>query len=325
MDVVPITGGSPAARGCLAHRPLEEPGRTPAVPFLREIGGVDELLKKLNYKPPAPVTVLGAPPEARPLIERWAGEVDVHQQLATGERFVVAFMRSRAEVAEQAPVVVRALDDDAVLWMAYPKKSSKRYRSDLGRDDSWQPLGDLGYEAVRQVAVDADWSALRFRRAAQIARLARDPSRAMSAEGKRRAGRAAPGPPAVAEFLQTVPEARRDMVAAVDAVIRDAAPELEPALWQRMLGYGRYHYRYASGREGDSYVVALANQKQYVSLYLCGVVDGQYLAEANARRLGHVSVGKSCVRFKKLEDLDLGVVRELVRATADAVAHDSGT
>ncbi len=154
---------------------------------------MDEVLKKLNYKAPAPVTVLAAPPEVRELLDRWSDEVEVRESLGATERFVLAFMRSRADVAEQAPVVVSALDEDAVLWMAYPKKSSKRYRSDLGRDDSWQPLGDLGYESVRQVAIDDDWSALRFRPAVQIGRLARDPSRAMSAEGKRRTARAPEG------------------------------------------------------------------------------------------------------------------------------------
>ncbi len=86
-----------------------------------------------------------------------------------------------------------------------------------------------------------------------------------------------------------------------------------------MLGYGSYHYRYATGREGDAFAIGLANQKQYVSLYLNATVDGAYLAETNAGRLGKVSVGKSCVRFKKLDDLDLDVVAELVRTAADSV------
>jgi hypothetical protein len=127
-------------------------------------------------------------------------------------------------------------------------------------------------------------------------------------------------PTPVEHFLESLPADRLPLVEGVHQVIRNAAPELEPAMWKGMLGYGAYHYRYASGREGDSYVVGLANQKQYVSLYLCAVVDGAYLAEANADRLGKVSVGKSCVRFKRLEDIDLDVVAELVRAAADAMA-----
>jgi hypothetical protein len=106
-------------------------------------------------------------------------------------------------------------------------------------------------------------------------------------------------------------------------VIRRAAPELKPFVLDKYLAYGPHHYRYASGREGDWFVVGLANQKRYVSVYLCAVVDGEYLAEANASRLGKVSVGKSCIRFTKLEQLDLGVLAELVRQSADAVADGS--
>ena len=243
----------------------------------------------------------------------------MRRRLGKDETFVLAFVRSAAELTERAPRLVAATADDAVLWLAYPQKSSKRYRSDLGRDDSWQPLGDLGMEPVRSVAIDADWSAVRFRRAAHIGRLDRDPSRLPAAEGRTRSTRAPADPPAVAEYLAALPEERRGAVSRVHEVIRRAAPELEPALWGKMLGYGKYHYRYATGREGDFYVVGLANQKQYVSLYLCATVDGAYLAESNAGRLGKVSVGKSCIRFKKLEDLDLDVVAELVRAAADSV------
>ena len=284
---------------------------------------MDALLKKLNHKPSTPVTVLHAPPEVEPLFDGWSGEAKVTRRLGKQEAFVLAFVRSAAELSTRAPRVVAALVDDGILWLAYPKKSSKRYRSDLGRDESWQPLGDLGMEPVRSVAIDADWSAVRFRRAAHIERLDRDPSRLLSADGRRRSTRVPADPPAVVDFLTSLPDERRGAVSAVHEVIRRAAPELEPALWGKMLGYGTYHYRYASGREGDFYVVGLANQKQYVSLYLCAAVDGAYLAETNAGRLGKVSVGKSCVRFKKLEDLDLDVVAELVRTAADSVPEPS--
>lgn len=104
----------------------------------------------------------------------------------------------------------------------------------------------------------------------------------------------------------------------VDQVIQAAAPGLERVLaggmgGNPMIGYGMFHYKYASGREGDWPVVALANQKNYMSVYICAVTDdGAYIAEANADRLGKVSVGRSCIRFKKLEDLNLEVLTELL-------------
>lgn len=283
---------------------------------------MDALLRKLNHRLAATVTVLGAPPEMQPALERWSAETMVRRELSDREQFVLAFVDSRADIARCAAEVVAALDGDATLWMAYPKKSSRRYRSDVGRDDSWQPLGDLGFEPVRQVALDADWSALRFRRTEHIRTLTRQPSMALSDEGRRRTIRPpaaeTPGTPQpVAAFLAALPEDRRPILQAVHDVIRAAAPTLQPTMWNTMIGYGSYHYRYASGREGDWFVVGLANQKRYVSLYLCATVDGSYLAEANAQRLGKVSVGKSCIRFRRLADLDLDVVAELVRTAAD--------
>ena len=278
---------------------------------------MDALLKKLNHKPGLAVTVLGAPPEIEALLEAWSAETKVKRRLGGDEGFVLAFVRSAAELAERAPKLAAALANDGVLWLAYPKKSSKRYTTDLSRDASWQPLGDLGMEPVRQVAVDEDWSALRFRRAEHIARLERDPSRIMSAEGRRRSTRPPADPAPVKEFLAALPEDRRPIVQRVHEVIRAAAPQLTPAVAGGMLGYGPFHYRYASGREGDTFVVSLASQKRYVSLYLSATADGAYLAESNADRLGNVSVGKSCIRFKKLEDLDLDVLGELVRTSAE--------
>ena len=127
-------------------------------------------------------------------------------------------------------------------------------------------------------------------------------------------------PPEVRAFLAALPEDRRPTLTRVHEVIRAAAPELEPAVTGAMLGYGPFRYHYASGREGDAYVVNLANQKRHVSLYFNATVDGAYVAEANAGRLGNVSVGKSCVRFRTVDDLDLDVLAEVVRTAAASSA-----
>ncbi len=116
-----------------------------------------------------------------------------------------------------------------------------------------------------------------------------------------------------AQYIAGLPEERRTAVVAIDKAIRKAAPTLEPHVSSGMLGYGRYHYKYASGREGDAAVVGLASQKNHLSMYMCVTENGKHLPEANATRLGKVSVGKGCIRFKKLEDLDLPVAMELVK------------
>jgi hypothetical protein len=98
--------------------------------------------------------------------------------------FVLIFVKSCSEIQHYADAVKTALNEDALLWLAYPKKSSKKYQSDISRDDGWQPVGDLGFEGVRQIAIDEDWSAVRFRDARFIKSMSRDKKRAMSKEGK---------------------------------------------------------------------------------------------------------------------------------------------
>jgi len=147
---------------------------------------VHPALQKLNARPGVPVTVLAAPPEVESLLMAWAEDSDVRQVLGADEQFVLGFVRSACDVAALAQLVVPVLASDAVFWLAYPKKSSKRYRSDLSQMHGWQPLGDLGFESVRQISIDGDWSALRFRRAEHIAALRRQSSMAMSDHGKER-------------------------------------------------------------------------------------------------------------------------------------------
>ena len=127
-------------------------------------------------------------------------------------------------------------------------------------------------------------------------------------------------PPAVDEFLDGLAEPRRSLVAAVDETIRSAAPELAVAADGRFLGYGPFHYRYASGREGDTFAISMMSGAQALSVYVLGADGDRYLAEANAERLGKVSVGKSCIRVKRIEHLDLDVLAELVRRSADQLA-----
>lgn len=103
----------------------------------------------------------------------------------------------------------------------------------------------------------------------------------------------------------------------LDRLIRSEAPALKREMLtsetMNMVGYGMFHYKSISGREGDWPVIALANQKNYMSLYLCATEDGKYMAEANASELGKVSVGRSCVRFKKLENLNLDTVKKILQ------------
>ncbi len=79
-----------------------------------------------------------------------------------------------------------------------------------------------------------------------------------------------------------------------------------------MLGYGSFKYVNYKKETVDWPIIGLASQKSYISLYVCALEDGKYIAEKYKDTLGKVSVGKSCIRFKKLEDLDLKGLREIL-------------
>lgn len=122
-----------------------------------------------------------------------------------------------------------------------------------------------------------------------------------------------PTPQTPEDFLAGLPSDRQEILRALDATIRKAVPRQKPKMWSKLIGYGDYHYKYATGREGDWFLIGLGSMKNYVSLYICAVEDGKYLAESFKQELGKVDVGKSCIRFKKLEDINLDVVAKLCK------------
>jgi hypothetical protein len=121
------------------------------------------------------------------------------------------------------------------------------------------------------------------------------------------------------DYIAQIPEPRREEIQRLHDLIQKVVPELKPAVMGEGIGYGSYHYKYASGREGDWPPVGLSSRKRYISVYLLGVRDGKYVAEANAHRLPKADVGKSCIRFKRLADIDLDVLADVIREGASAL------
>src|SRR5215213_2449 len=112
----------------------------------------------------------------------------------------------------------------------------------------------------------------------------------------------------------------------VDALVTAAAPgidrQLVPVGSGAMLGYGLMPYRPRSAKVTTAVpLIALAAQKRHLSLYVCAVVDGAYLAEARADRLGKVSCGRSCIRFTSLDRVDTVELDRLVRDAVAATAQ----
>ena len=114
------------------------------------------------------------------------------------------------------------------------------------------------------------------------------------------------------EFIERLDEPQRTEIRKLHDLITEIAPDLEVQPGEKIIGYGPYHYRYASGREGDAHLIGLAPRKGSISLYILCTKAGAYLAESYRDRLPKASVGKSCVRFKRTSDVDLDTLRELL-------------
>jgi hypothetical protein len=124
--------------------------------------------------------------------------------------------------------------------------------------------------------------------------------------------------PTLDEFLAALPPDRRETMTTVHKAIRKAVPMLAPTVMIGMgpspiVGYGKYRYRSASGREGDWFLIGLSAGKSYYSLHICvGDKDG-YLVEKNVAKLGKVKTGRTCINFTKLEDLKLDAAMGLAK------------
>lgn len=149
---------------------------------------------KLNLKDQRQILVVDAPVSFEPELQRLAGvKVQTTMPKIGGVDFALVFATEQDEVDRAAAALARLTEGDAIVWFAYPKGSSKRYKCSFNRDTGWKALGKAGFEPVRQVAIDEDWSALRFRRAEFIKSMTRSPDWAMSKEGKKKATQSAVG------------------------------------------------------------------------------------------------------------------------------------
>jgi len=78
------------------------------------------------------------------------------------------------------------LSSDAIVWFSYPKGTSKKYTFDFNRDRGWECMGKYNFEPVRQIAIDEDWSSLRFRNVKHIKKLTRSLQSTLTEEAKKR-------------------------------------------------------------------------------------------------------------------------------------------
>ena len=123
---------------------------------------MNPILKKLQFKGQNPVLLLAAPPEFKKTALAFG--TAVHPRPEGEYDFILAFVRSRADVEKAANVVSKALMEKGVFWMAYPKGTSRKYKADINRDTAHVLMGEKGFDGVSLVAIDEDWSAMRFKK-----------------------------------------------------------------------------------------------------------------------------------------------------------------
>jgi hypothetical protein len=121
--------------------------------------------EKLNLKDQQEILVLNAPASFEPVLARLP-VVTIHHHLESVAQigFSLAFVTRKSEVDALAQKIASRAKGDATVWFAYPKGTSKKFKCDFNRDTGWDVLKAAGFDTVRAVAIDEDWTALRFRR-----------------------------------------------------------------------------------------------------------------------------------------------------------------
>ena len=147
---------------------------------------VTPLFKKLNFKQHKEILILNSPTE-------FGAELKAMQDCTTIKtdiksinemEFALTFVKTQTEIDKIVPLIDKKLKGDGIVWFAYPKGTSQKYKSEINRDKGWDILGKADFETVRQVAIDDDWSALRFRKVEFIKTMNRRTDFAMTKDGK---------------------------------------------------------------------------------------------------------------------------------------------
>jgi hypothetical protein len=124
-----------------------------------------------------------------------------------------------------------------------------------------------------------------------------------------------PNQQSVQEYLRQIedPHQQKDAKRILQ-LMEEISGETAKMWGDSMIGFGSYHYRYASGREGDWFLTGFSPRKKQFSLY---IMAGFERYEALLQKLGKYKTGKSCLYIKNLSDVDEAILRELIRASVD--------
>ena len=152
--------------------------------FVNHLGGLlmGTVWKKLGLKEQSPILILDLPENLLELAKDIQNEI--HFKPATQYSFILFFCFSMEDAKNKVVEVMKLAQEKASIWLCYPKGSSNKYKSDINRDKSWSLFSRYDFEPVSLIAIDQDWSAIRFRQTDQISKMTR--KTAASEKGKKR-------------------------------------------------------------------------------------------------------------------------------------------
>lgn len=122
----------------------------------------------------------------------------------------------------------------------------------------------------------------------------------------------------IEEYLMAIPTDRQKDIYFLHDFIQKTLPDCKPYFASNMIGYGVFYYLDSKKQKRDWPIIALANQKNYISLYICSTDGKKYVAEKYEKKLGKVSVGRSCIRFKKIEDVNLDILATILKIAEES-------
>jgi hypothetical protein len=119
----------------------------------------------------------------------------------------------------------------------------------------------------------------------------------------------------VEAFLNSIEDEKKRQDSFVILDLMKQVTGLEPKMWgSSMVGFGRYHYKYASGHEGDAYLTGFSPRKQNLTIY---IMPGFEHYDELMQKLGKYKTGKSCLYVNKIENIDLEILKELVKQSVE--------
>lgn len=113
----------------------------------------------------------------------------------------------------------------------------------------------------------------------------------------------------IEEYLLMVPEGRKKEVEFLHDFIQKAVPNLKPYYASNMIGYGTFYYLDRKKQKNPWPIISLASQKNYISIYICALIEDKIAAEKYKNDFGKLTKGLSCIRFKKIEDINLDTLK----------------